>query len=105
MAHNMHFALAPNGLPANAGPAGGAQPGQEFAEIALILGLTGKAAEGVNLARSGGTPGGAIPGQLAAGHCNRSGAFAGSAEVELERPRAEQLSKRRDTVLQAREQD
>src|SRR5258708_22077512 len=80
-----HVALAPYRLPPDSHPAGGAEPGQEFTQLAPVLRSPRESADRVYLAGPAALSLHAFPAQLAADHANRRGSLAQAGEIDLER--------------------
>jgi hypothetical protein len=101
----MELALAPNGLSAHAGPAGGFEIGDELGEVAFIFGFASETAERMGLT---GTAAAALCRdllELAASHADSRSAVAECAEIEIERTVAIELAQGTDAIADSGGED
>src|ERR1039458_1131973 len=77
-------AFAPDRLAADAHPAGGAEPGEEFGEMAGVFRLAGEAADGVDLPGAAAPAFDLLPGEIAAAQLDARGALAKALEIDVQ---------------------
>src|ERR1039458_2147539 len=98
-------AFAPDRLAADAHPAGGAEPGEEFGEMAGVFRLAGEAADGVDLPGAAAPAFDLLPGEIAAAQLDARGALAKALEIDVQGAGAIERAQGANAVAKPREDD